>query len=162
MSAVEIFRMAQENGVHIGIEGADLILDAEREPAPQVLETIRRHKASIVALLTEEEGNWTAEDWRAFYEERAGIAEFDGGQTRAEAEARAFEHCVTEWLNQHPEPSDPGHCAGCGTAETSGARVVPYGSNPVGHAWLHPGCWDAWSQARHRTAASALMVVGIV
>ncbi len=161
MSAAAALRIARENSIHIAVAGADLILDSEREPAPRVLETIRRHKASIVALLTEEEGNWTAEDWRAFYEERAGIAEFDGGQTRAEAEARAFEHCVGEWLNQHPEPSDPGHCAWFGAAETSGARVVPYGTSPAGHAWVHPGCWDAWYQARHRKVASALKGAGI-
>ncbi len=95
MSAVEAIRLARENGVRLGVAGVDLILDADREPAPQVLEALRRHKAGIVALLTAAEGEWTAKDWRVFYEERVGIAEFDGGQTRAEAEARAFEHCVT-------------------------------------------------------------------
>ena len=32
--------------------------------------------------------------------ERAGIAEFDGGLPRPEAEALAFECCVVEWLNR--------------------------------------------------------------
>jgi hypothetical protein len=40
MSAVEIFRMARENGIHIGIEGADLILDAEREPTSRGIVTL--------------------------------------------------------------------------------------------------------------------------
>ena len=62
MSAIEALRMARENGVRLGVAGADLILDADREPAPGVLETIRRHKAGIVALLTAPEGDWTAED----------------------------------------------------------------------------------------------------
>ena len=114
MSAVEALHMARERGIRVRVSGADLILDAEREPAPRVLEAIRRHKASIINLLTAAEGNWTAEDWRAFYDERAGIAEFDGGQTRAEAEALAFECCIVEWLNLHPQRSNPGRCVWCG------------------------------------------------
>ncbi len=114
MSAVEALRLARRNGIHLGVAGDDLILDADREPAPRVLAAIRRHKAGIVALLTAAEDDWTAEDWRVFHDERAGIAEFDGGQTRAEAEALAFECCIVEWLNRHPELSDPGRCAWCG------------------------------------------------
>lgn len=41
---------------------------------------------------------WTAEDWQAFFDERAGIAEFDGGQSREQAEATAFECCVVEFI----------------------------------------------------------------
>ncbi len=36
MSAVEVLRLARENGVRLGVAGADLILDADREPAPRV------------------------------------------------------------------------------------------------------------------------------
>ncbi len=104
---------------------------------------------------------WAAEDWRTFYDERAGIAEFDGDQTRAEAEARAFQCCVTEWLNQHPEPSDPGCCAWCGAEETSEARVVPCGTIPAGHTWLHPECWQEWAENRRASAITALTDHGI-
>ena len=61
MSVIEAIRMARENGVRLGVAGADLILDEDWEPAPQVLEAIRRHKAGIVALLTAAKGDWTAE-----------------------------------------------------------------------------------------------------
>ena len=161
MSAIEAIRIARENGVHIGIEGVDLILDAEREPAPGVLEAIRHHKAGIVDLLTAADGDRTAEDWRAFFDERAGILEYDHGLSRRAAERRAFDFTVVEWMNQRPEPSDPGHCAWCGTAETSDARVVPYGTNPASHAWLHPGCWQPWHDERRRSARSALAAFGI-
>ncbi len=131
MSAIEALRMARENGVRLSIEGTDLILDADREPASRVLETLRRHKAGIVALLSTAEGDWTAEDWRVFYDERPGIAEFDGGQTRSEAEVLAFECCIVEWLNrypQHPTPAAvPGARSQIGTAMPSfpsGRRVM--------------------------------------
>lgn len=43
---------------------------------------------------------WSVEDWQSYFDERAGITEFDGGLPRAEAEARAFDCCVVRWLQQ--------------------------------------------------------------
>ena len=161
MSAVEALRLAQENGIRLGVVGADLILDAEREPGPSVLEAIRRNKAEIVALLGADHDDWTAEDWHAFFDERAGIAEFDGGQTRKQAEAMAFKCCVVEWLNRQPGRSDPGRCAACGKPDRDGHTVVPFGSEGHGHAWLHPECWDGWHQERQDRAWRALAAMGL-
>jgi len=104
MNAAEALCMARENGVHVGIAGTDLILDADREPAPPVLETLRRHKADIVALLTVAESDWTAEDWQVFYDERAGIAEFDAGVPREWAEG--FARLCT--MPRHPDFTEEG------------------------------------------------------
>ncbi len=161
MSAVEALRLAEENGVRLGVAGADLILDADREPAPRVLEAIQRHKVGIVALLTAAKGDWTAEDWRVFYDERAGIAEFDGGQTRADAEALAFERCIVEWLNRHLEHFDPDRCAWCGKPDPDGHVVVPFGTENHGHAWLHPECWNDWHRNRREKARQALAAMGL-
>ncbi len=161
MSAVEALRLARESGVRLGVAGADLILDADREPAPEVLKVLRRHKAGIVALLTAVEGDCTAEDWRTFFEERAGTAEFDSGQTRAEAEAIAFEWCILEWLNRHPQHSDPGRCAWCGRLDRDGHVVVPFGTESHGHTWLHPECWNDWSQDRRERGQRALAAIGL-
>ena len=161
MSAVEALRLAEENGVRLSIEGTDLILDADREPASRVLETLRRHKAGIVALLTTAEGDWTAEDWRVFYGERAGIAESDGGRTRAEAVALAFECCIVEWLNRYPKHSDPGRCAWCDKPDRDGHAVVPFGTAGHGHTWLHPECWSDWRQDRRGKAQRALAAMGL-
>ena len=54
---------------------------------------------------------WDADDWRGFFEERAAIAEHDGGLSRPEAEARAFEFCIVEWMNRNPARSESGRCA---------------------------------------------------
>lgn len=159
MSAVEALRLARENGVHLGVAGVDLILNADREPASRVLEAIQQHKAGIVALLSGPEGDWTARDWQVFFDERAGIAEFDGGQPRAGAEAFAFEWCVVEWLNRHPEASDPTECAWCGEPEAPWSAVVPFGAET--HTWLHPDCWPAWSEMRGAHAVEALSAMGI-
>ena len=112
-------------------------------------------------LLTAAENDWTAEDWRVFHEERAGIAESDGGQTRAEAEALAFDCCIVEWLNRHPELSDPGRCARCGKPDRDGHAVVPFGTESHGHIWLHPECWNDWSQDQRQKAQEALSPMGL-
>jgi hypothetical protein len=40
---------------------------------------------------------WSAEDWRVFFDERAGIVECDGGLPPAAAEAQAFARCAVAW-----------------------------------------------------------------
>jgi hypothetical protein len=103
---------------------------------------------------------WDAADYKALFDERAAILQFDGGMIRSEAEARAVEHCVTEWLNQHPSSSPAGHCVWCGNPERTGAAVVPFGVGER-HAWLHPRCWPAWYRRRRADALAALGASGI-
>ena len=52
MSAAAAIRAAQDGGVRISVSGSDLTLNADSEPPAEVLETIRQHKAEIVAFLT--------------------------------------------------------------------------------------------------------------
>lgn len=162
MNAVETLRMARENGVRLCVAGTDLILGADREPTHQVLDAIRHHKVGIVALLTSSEGDWKTNDWQAFYDERVGIAEFDGGVSRAEANARAYESCVAEWMIRNPAPSAPGCCAWCSEPEeTSWGVIVPFWTGKHGHTWLHHGCWEEWYREREAQAVQALAGIGI-
>ena len=161
MSAAEALLLARENGIRIAVAGGDLVLNGEREPHPAVLETLRRHKAEIVAFLAAHADNWTGEDWLAFFNERAGIAEADGAQPREQAEATAFECCVVEWLDRHPSQSDPSRCAACGKSERDRHVIVPFGSGNHGHTWLHPECWQGWYEARKLEAVAALAAIGI-
>ena len=96
-----------------------------------------------------------------FFDERAGIAEFDGGLPRKEAEARAFASCVVEWLNRNFVRSSPGGCLSCGEAEYHHDPLLPFGTEPTGHAWLHSRCWPAWHSARKADAIAALAAMGI-
>jgi hypothetical protein len=63
---------------------------------------------------------------------------------------------LTRWLNQHPAPSKPGCCAWCSQTESPGAVVLPFGTEPDTHTWLHAECWPAWQQWRRAEAACAL------
>jgi hypothetical protein len=126
-----------------------------------VLHDLSRHKADIVVLLRPGRNSRSAEEWRAFFDERAGIAEFEGGLSRAVAEAHAFTCCVTEWMNYHPMRSLPGHCYGCGAIEQAGEPLLPFGTEDTGHAWLHSRCWPDWLTLQRTKAEAALRAMGI-
>jgi hypothetical protein len=160
MSATTALKAAHAAGVELAIDGDDLVLEAASEPPAAVLGALSKHKAEIVALLRPGRDGWSAEDWQAFFDERAGIAEFDHGLLRDKAEAQAFTRCVVEWLNHHPPPCAPGRCAGCGKPETPFAMVLPFGAGEH-HAWLHADCWPAWHQSRQAEAATVLRKMGI-
>ncbi len=161
MSAIGALKAAHAAGVRLEIDGEDLVLEAASAPPAAVLDGLSRHKAEIVALLADNADNWSAEDWQAFFDERAGIAEFDGRQPRAEAEVQAFVCCIVEWLNHNPERSPAGRCLGCGDREHAHDPLLPFGTEPNGHVWLHSRCWPAWYEARQAKAVSALTAMGI-
>jgi hypothetical protein len=161
VSAAEALKAALDAGVSVGIDGDDLVLQASAPPPPSVLDALSRNKAAIVALLRPAKDGWTAEDWRNFFDERAGIAEFDFGLSRPEVEARAFTCCVAEWLNRNPARSSPGSCLGCGGGEAAHDPLLPFGTGSTGHAWLHARCWQSWHAARKAEAVNMLTAMGI-
>jgi hypothetical protein len=159
VSAVEALRAARAAGIELAVDGDDLALNAASAPPEAMLEALSRNKAEIVALLRPGRDGWSGEDWLTCFEERAGIAEFDGGLPRGEAEARAFECCVVEWLNLNPVCSPPGRCLGCGAGERAYDKLLPFGTEQTGHAWLHSRCWPAWHADRRADAIAALSLI---
>ncbi len=104
----------------------------------------------------------TPEDWHDFYEERAAIAEYDGGLSRAEAETLAFECCLSAWRNSHPPQSDPGTCPQCGQQiPADGAGCVPVLAGPDMHVWIHDRCHEPWVLMRRRQAEVALAELSV-
>jgi hypothetical protein len=160
LSAIEALKAARAAGIELAVDGDDLALSAASAPPTAMLDAISRHKAEIMALLRPAHDGGSGEDWLAFFDERAGIAEFDGGLPRGEAEARAFECCVGEWLNRNPVRSPPGRCLHCGGREVTYDKLLPYGTEPTGHAWLHSLCWEAW-HANRRAAAVAVLSLAL-
>ena len=69
---------------------------------------------------------------------------------------------IVKWLDRNPAPSPAGRCAWCGEPETNTAAVVPFGTEPGSHAWVHSECWRPWQAARRAEAVEALTRVGIV
>jgi hypothetical protein len=161
MNALHALSAARAAGVRIRLDGDELDLSAEQEPPDTLLELLHRHKPELLRLLRPSLEGWSAEDWRAFFDERAAIFEFNGGLPRSEAEARAFACCVTEWLNRKHISSAPGRCLSCGGGERPCDPLLPFGTDTSGHAWLHRSCWPAWHRAREAEALAALASMGI-
>jgi hypothetical protein len=157
MSAVKAARAA---GIRLGVDGDALMLEASAAPLPAVLDLLSRHKA-VVTLLRPADDGWSAEDWHVFFDERAGIAEFDCGLPRGQAEARAFACCAEEWLNRNPVRSPPGRCLGFGGGDHPHDPLSPYGMENTGHAWLRSRCWPARYAGRKAGAVAALAAMGI-
>ena len=105
---------------------------------------------------------WTAEDWRAYFAERAAVRELDGGQSRAEAERGAFEDTVDQWLACYPaEPtSDANGCVYCGERERPWNALLPI-VTPNGAVWMHDQCWPDWHAHRRAQARAALVQTGL-
>ena len=161
MSAAEALRAARAAGVCVTADGESLVLEARTQPPTSVLDGLAQHKAGVLTLLRPGRDGWSAADWRAFFDERAGIAEFDGGLSRAKAEALAFDCCVVEWLNRNPAWSESGCCLQCRRGADPGNPLLPFGTEPASHAWLHGACWQAWHRARQTEAIAALRAMGI-
>ncbi len=125
--------------------------------------TVGQAIASPASLEGHEPSTWDAEDWQAFFHERAGIAEHDGGLSRTDAERQAFECCVVEWLWRHPPTaSGPERCAHCGEPiGEPGRGGLPFLTGDGGHVWLHSGCHGDWSAQRRAEAVAALERLGI-
>ena len=121
---------------------------------------LRRHKYSIIGLLQPTQA-WDETEWRAYFDERAAIIEFDGRLPRQEAEELAFKCCLVEWLGQHPVASPSDRCLWCAEPDRTNDSLLPVGVAGAGAAWLHVGCSTAWCTARKAQAAAALGATGI-
>jgi hypothetical protein len=162
MSAAKALHAARAAGITVAIDGEALLLEGAAEPPQAVLDGLARYKPAILDLLRRGQCGWSPEQWRSFFDKRCRMAATSGRQPRVNAETMAFECCVAEWLNQHPAPSAPGRCAWCGNAESPGAVVLPFGTEPGTHTWLHAECWSSWHRARKTDAIAALGAMSIV
>jgi hypothetical protein len=156
LDAAEALRATRAAGVRFAIEGDDVVLCSTSALPALLLARLSRHKAGIVALLRPGPGGWSADDYQVYFDERAGIGEFNGGLPRSDAEAQAFESCVIEWLNRNPVNVPRGRCLHCGGKEEKWDKLLPYGTAKTGAAWLHPRCWKPWHASRRVEAAAAV------
>ena len=161
MTAAQALGAARAFGIHFELDGDDLLLEASAPPPRAILDALSQHKADVVRILRAAKEGWSTDDWQLYFEERAAVAEFDGRLPRADAEAQALECCIVEWLNSNPAPSVAGRCAWCGHAQSHNTVVLPFGTEPGTHTWLHPECWPEWRNVRRNQALEALTRNGI-
>lgn len=87
-------RKSDENAAASWDTGRDKSGTRQQKPCPRTV--LLRIPAGTPSV------PWTLQDWRAFYDERAGILQHDAGLDRSAAERRAFVLCVVRWLERHP------------------------------------------------------------
>jgi hypothetical protein len=99
MSVAKALKAAVDVGIRPRVVGDDLELSAPSQPPFQVIALLSRNKAEIVRILRESFEE--REDWQAFFNERAAIAEYEGLLPRRTAEANAFARCIVEWVRRN-------------------------------------------------------------
>jgi hypothetical protein len=161
MSAVDALRAAHAAGITVTLDGDGILLAADAKPSQALLEVLACNKLDILNLLKPGPDGWCAADWGTYFDARQRSAASRNGCSRAEAAALAFECCVVEWLKRHPAPSASGRCAWCGETESSSPVILPFGTEPGTHTWLHSECWHDWHRARRADAVAALNSMGI-
>jgi hypothetical protein len=158
MSAAEALKAAREAGIELELEGDDLVWEADERPTAAILDLLSRHKAGIMRLLRPAGDGWSAEDWQAFFDERAAIVEHDGGFPRLDAEMSAFEDCVDHRLALHPPiAGEYRYCLRCGTPvsdQDKAGVVVTCVGGTIGR--LHDVCAPTWKNLRRWEARTAL------
>jgi hypothetical protein len=150
----------EQRGVKLEADGSKLIVDAPADVlTDELLSQLRANKAELLSLLRApaDEPGWDAADWQAYFDERAGIREHDGGLPRADAESQAFGDAVAQWLCLNPvSASDPCRgCVHCGLHEQPGNTLLPVLACD-GHALVHDQCWKEWRAARTKLARAEL------
>jgi hypothetical protein len=98
---------------------------------------------------------------RDCYEERAAIRQFDGGEDRARAEARAWHEVAGRWYREYGTPTSAALCAGCGIPIGDGADVLLLPRGERAHAGDGYACVRAYGKRWKREAAAALANIGI-
>src|SRR3954468_10182941 len=132
-------------GATVRASGERRILRAGQAAIPAALvRRVRESKSDLLAILATAHDNLDPSPAEEQGRVAVAATEISGD--------RSLEAGVIEWLNQHPCPSPAGRCAWCGALETAGAVVVPFGTAPGTHTWLHAECWPAWHQARRAQA----------
>jgi hypothetical protein len=128
-------------GATVEPAGDRLILRAGPMAIPaRLVNRVREAKAELIATLARPEAS----------------EQDPSDESQRQFKCRTMEAYAVEWLNQHPAPSQSGRCAWCGRAESPDALVVPFGTEPGTHAWLHAECWTAWYQQRREEAVLAM------
>jgi hypothetical protein len=144
MNAAEVIEATHAIGLIVRAKGSKLVLEATTPPPETILQDLRRLKSEILALLQVEPSSWSRDDWKAYFDERAGIMQFDGGFRRAEAELCAFEDCVEHWLALHPHSAVQADCCvQCQTLVTGGVSI-----RLAEGGLLHQDCAAKWKVSR--------------
>jgi len=167
VNAQALIEELTERDIHLTVSGSGLRYRCPRGAmTPGLRATLKARKPELISALRLNKpvpklDSWRAEDWKAYYAERAGIYEFDAHLPRRKAELRAIEDTTAEWLRRRPIDAEPSACAWCHKQDIGehDIRVVEYRSG--GNLWAHGGCWPALRDTWVFEADMALHAMGV-
>jgi len=159
MIAQRLIEDARAAGLSIEVEGADLIVEADCEMPPDLLASLRQHKAELIAVLVVSKPS-KVQRWRDEFEERAAIREYDGGYTRAEAERLAWGEIENRWHKEHGERLSADICAGCRRPIDQSEALDQIDGNRV-HVDRNFACLVKYGERWRGTARRALLDMGL-
>src|SRR5260370_18565349 len=99
LSPVEVVAKAPAHRLNVFTVGERLVVRGLANADSGLVDVLLRRKAELMPLLVLDA------DEREYFEERAGIAEYDGGLSRCEAEWLAWEEV---WANRRSNHAGPG------------------------------------------------------
>jgi hypothetical protein len=156
MNAGLVLSKARAAGIEVTVDGDSLVLRAAAKPPDNLIAVLSQHKPEILRLLRDRPVEWDQADWQAYFDERAGIAQFDGGYNRVEAELCAFLDCVDRWLVMNPPVVDLLHlCLQCRLPVDGDHRIEAAGAAGK-RGVLHADCADRWKVSRRAHARRQL------
>jgi hypothetical protein len=156
MNALLVLSKARAAGIEVTVAGESLVLRAAAKPPDNLMAALSQHKQEILRLLRDRPVEWDHADWQAYFAERAGIAQFDGGFNRLEAELCAFLDCVDRWLVMSPPVVDLPHlCLQC-RLPLEGDHKVEAAGTAGKRGLLHAACADKWKVSRRTHARRQL------
>jgi len=101
--------------------------------------------------------NWTAHDWRVFYQRTFQQAQGEQHEKRG----AAWAECTALWLLLNPPPQQTGLCGYCNKRLDVPGSSITGAPIRVDFAWVHFGCLPWFCRARWESAKAALWRLGI-
>ena len=164
MSTAEVLEAARGAGLHIALDGADLVLRSSGPPPSAILDLLRAHKAEIIAEIAaagiaSQDADDAVVDWRNWYKQRVVIWQFGRRYTRDEAERLAQTEAKDRWHRANGERVPHDLCAGCRRPIGSAQALDLIDGNRVHFGDLN--CLVRHGNRWRAVAAQALELMGI-
>jgi hypothetical protein len=155
LNALIALSNARAAGVEVVLDGDNLLLQAAAEPPTHLIDALIQHKPEILRLLRQRPNEWVREDWQAYFDERAGIVEFDGCFKRCDAELSAYEDCIDHWLIMNPPAIDLDICLQC-HLPLRDLPVIQVTGRSGRYGSVHEECAARWKASRRIEARRQL------
>jgi hypothetical protein len=149
MDGMSLLRRAKEVGLRVHADGGKLVVNGPRRLESVARELLRNKSVVMEAL---------AFEWRRFYDERA---QYDGYNSRQEAESLAWGETVSKWHMTHGERTPRDRCAGCLKPIGDGEEALDHADGTRTHLADGFDCVIAYGDRWRGAAEKALVAMGL-